>query len=271
MLIRIGYDIIFNLPAATPMNLLLFVHPTKLAQLREPETLTIEPYVPIERYMDPFGNSCGRIVAQAGQVRFYRKGLIEDDGLPDAVDYTVQQHPIWELPPEVLQFLLPSRYCEVDLMVNIAGNLFNNTPPAWQRVQAILDWVHGNVTFGYQFARATKTAAEVFNERAGVCRDFMHLAITFLRAMNIPARYATGYLGDIGVPISPAAMDFSAWLEVYMGGRWWTVDARHNRRRIGRVLMARGRDAADVAITTAFGVANLQQFIVWTDEIHPTC
>jgi transglutaminase-like putative cysteine protease len=270
MLIRIGYDIIFELPVPTPMHLLLYVHPSRLSRLREPEVLTIDPYVPVQKFIDSFGNTCGRITAPAGQIRFLRDGLIEDDGLPDPVDYAVQQHPLADLPPEVLQFLMPSRYCEVDLMLNIAGQLFNNTPAAWQRVQAILDWVHNNVTFGYQFARATKTAMEVYQERAGVCRDFTHLAITMLRAMNIPARYATGYLGDIGVPISPAAMDFSAWLEVYLGGRWWTVDARHNERRIGRVLMARGRDAADAAITTAFGTANLRQFFVRTDEVPPT-
>jgi transglutaminase-like putative cysteine protease len=267
MLIRIGYDIIFSLPAPTPMHLLLYVHPSRISRLRAPELLITEPYVPIEKFTDPFGNTCGRILAPAGQIRFIRDGYIEDDGNPDPVDYAVYQHPVQDLPPEVLQFLLPSRYCEVDLMVNVAGQLFNNTPPAWQRVQAILDWVHNHLTFGYEFARNTRTANEAYIERVGVCRDFTHLAITMLRAMNIPARYATGYLGDIGVPISPAPMDFSAWLEVYLGNRWWTVDARHNRRRIGRVLMARGRDAADAALTTAFGVANLQQFFVRTDEV----
>jgi transglutaminase-like putative cysteine protease len=267
MLIRIGYDIIFDLPAPTPMHLLLYVHPSRLSRLRDPEILQIEPYLPVQRYVDPYGNTCGRIFAPAGQLRLFRDGLIEDDGQPDPVDYTVYQHPVQDLPPEVLQFLLPSRYCESDLLVDVAGQLFTNSPAAWQRVQAILDWVHNNVTFGYQFADNKKTAVGVYQERRGVCRDFTHLAIAFLRAMNIPARYATGYLGDIGVPISPAPMDFSAWLEVYLGNRWWTVDARHNRRRIGRVLMARGRDAADAAITTAFGAANLKQFFVRTDEI----
>ncbi len=267
MLIRIGYDIIFNLPAPTPMHLLLYVHPSRVARLRAPEALMIEPYVPVEKFIDSFGNTCGRIFAPAGQIRFTRDGYIEDDGNPDPVDYTVYQHPVQELPPEVLPFLMPSRYCEVDLMVNIAGQLFHNTPPAWQRVQAILDWVHNHITFGYQYARSTRTANEGYHERVGVCRDFTHLAITMMCAMNIPARYATGYLGDIGVPISPSPMDFSAWLEVYLGGRWWTVDARHNRRRIGRVLMARGRDAADAALTTAFGVADLKQFFVRTDEV----
>jgi transglutaminase-like putative cysteine protease len=267
MLIRIGYDIIFNVFSPTPMHLLLYVHPSRVARLRAPEVLTIEPFVPVQKFTDSFGNTCGRIVAPPGQVRFFRDGYIEDDGNPDPVDYTVYQHPVQDLPAEVLPFLLASRYCEVDLMTTIAGELFNNTPPAWQRVQAILDWVHNHITFGYQHARNTKTAQEVYLERAGVCRDFTHLAITLLRAMNIPARYATGYLGDIGVPISPAPMDFSAWLEVYLGHRWWTVDARHNRRRIGRVLMARGRDAADAALTTAFGPTELKQFFVRTDEV----
>jgi transglutaminase-like putative cysteine protease len=269
MLIRIGYDIIFNLPQPTPMNLLLFVHPSRQSTLRDPEFVKVEPYVPMEIFIDAFGNTCGRIVAQAGQRRLTRDGLVEVDGLLDEVDETLHQHPIEDLPIETLQFLLPSRYCEVDLLADTAGMLFNNTPPTWQRVQAILAWVHGNVTFGYQFARSTRTANEVYLERVGVCRDFTHLAITLLRAMNIPARYATGYLGDIGVPISPDPMDFSAWLEVFMGGRWWTVDARHNRRRIGRVLMAHGRDAADAALTTAFGFTQLQQFFVRTDEIAP--
>jgi transglutaminase-like putative cysteine protease len=267
MLIRIGYDIIFNHPAPTPMHLRLFVHPSRQPDLRDAETLNIYPFVPIERYTDQFGNSCGRILAMAGDIRFTRDGLIADSGLPDAVDESVEQHPVEQLPAEVLPFLYASRYCEVDLLLNVAAQLFNNTPKDWRRVQAILDWVHWNVTFGYQYASNTKTALQVYQERRGVCRDFTHLAITFMRAMNIPARYATGYLGDIGVPADPSPMDFSAWLEVYMGGRWWTVDARHNRRRIGRVLMARGRDAVDCALTTGFGTSTLKQFFVRTVEV----
>jgi transglutaminase-like putative cysteine protease len=267
MLIRIGHDIIFGLPAPTPFILMLSVHPTRQSLLRGTEKQQIEPYVPATNYIDYFGNRCTRIVAPAGQVRFTSDAVIEDSGLPDAIDPSAPQHAVEDLPPEVLRFLLPSRYCEVDLLAETARELFGNTPPGWGRMQTILDWVHNNVKFGYAFARATKTAAEVLRERQGVCRDFTHLAITFLRCMNIPARYATGYLGDIGVPAVPDPMDFSAWLEVYLGGKWWTVDARHNKRRIGRVLMARGRDAVDVALTTAFGVANLQRFVVWTSEV----
>ena len=267
MFIRIGYDIIFNLPATTPFLLMLNVHPTRFPSLRGPEQIQIDPFVQTTPFIDCFGNTCGRIVAMAGQLRLRNTAVVFDDGLLDPIDLGAQQHLIDQLPAEVLQFLLASRYCEVDLLKDIAWSLFSTAAVGWPRVHAICNWVHANVKFGYQFARNTKSAMEVYNERQGVCRDFMHLAIAFCRSMNIPARYATGYLGDIGVPVSPAAMDFSAWFEVYLGGRWWTMDARHNERRIGRVLMGRGRDAADVALTTAFGVANLQQFKVITEEV----
>ena len=266
MLIRIGYDIIFEVPEPTPMLLLLNVHPSRFNSLRGPEKLSIEPFVPRTPYTDAFGNTCGRIVAMPGQVRFRNDAIVFDDGKPDAFDPDAEQHLIDDLPVDALQFLLPSRYCEVDLLKDVAWSLFSKAGLGYARVQAICDWVHSNVTFGYSYASATKSAADVYRERQGVCRDFTHLAITFCRCMNIPARYATGYLGEIGVPPSPPG-DFSAWFEVYLGGRWWTRDARHNARRIGRVLMARGRDAADVALTTAFGVANLKQFDVWTDEV----
>ena len=270
MLIRIGYDIIFNLPAPTPMNLLLYVHPSRAASLRKPEAVSIEPWVSVQHYIDEFDNNVGRIIAPPGQIRFRNEAIVEDSGQLDEYDSTARQHAIEDLPNDVLQFLMSSRYCEVDVLKDIAGNLFLWATPGWPRVHAVCNWVHSNVRFGYEFARSTKTAAEVYQERAGVCRDFTHLAIAFCRALNIPARYATGYLGDIGVPISPSPMDFSAWFEVYLGGRWWTMDARHNQRRIGRVLMARGRDAVDAALTTAFGFANLQQFIVITDEVKST-
>jgi transglutaminase-like putative cysteine protease len=195
--------------------------------------------------------------------------LIEDSGLPDAADPGAREHPVNELPHETLRYLLNSRYCEVDRLSNIAVELFGGAPPGWRRVQAICDWVHAKVAFGYHHARSSKTALDVFTERSGVCRDFQHLAITFCRALNIPARYATGYLGDIGVPPAPDPMDFSAWFEVYLENRWWTFDARHNHPRIGRVLMATGRDASDVAITTSFGIANLKNFTVVTEEEIP--
>jgi transglutaminase-like putative cysteine protease len=266
MLIRIGYDIVFEVPDPTPMLLMLNVHPSRFHTLQGPEKLSIDPFVPRTSYIDSFGNTAGRIVARPGRVRFRNDAVVYDSGQPDAIDPYAPQHLIDQLPSDVLQFLLPSRYCEVDLLKDVAWNLFSGAGLGYDRVNAICHWVHENVTFGYHFADPTRSAAEVYRQRKGVCRDFTHLAIAFCRSMNIPARYATGYLGEIGVPPAPPG-DFSAWFEVYLGGRWWTRDSRHDARRIGRVLMAVGRDAADVALTTAFGVANLKHFNVWTDEV----
>jgi transglutaminase-like putative cysteine protease len=268
MLIRLGYDIQFEIPAPVAMIAMLHVHPSRTADLREPDELQLTPAAPVDRYYDSFGNICSRFVAPAGQLRLYNSTLIEDSGEPDPVNPGARQSPVQDLPSEVLRYLLASRYCEVDQLLNTAGALFCNTEPGWSRVQAICDWVNTNVTFGYNFASSTKTAEDVYADRRGVCRDFQHLAITFCRGMNIPARYATGYLGDIGVPLTPP-MDFSAWFEAYLDGRWWSFDARNNRPRIGRVLMATGRDAADVAITTSFGTAWLKSFAVVTDEVAP--
>jgi len=267
MEIRLGYDIQFQVPAAAPFVAMLNVHPSRARDLLEPDRLRIEPDVPNEQYLDGYGNICTRFVAPAGLLRLWDSTLIEDSGDPDAQNFEAREMPVAELPSEVLQFLLSSRYCEVDLLSNMAAQLFGNVPPGWQRVEAVCDWVHRNVTFGYQFASCTKTAADVFRDRAGVCRDFQHLAITFCRSLNIPARYATGYLGDIRVPPLGLPMDFSAWFEVYLEGRWWTFDARHNTPRVGRVLMATGRDATDVAITTSFGSAWLSHFAVVSDEV----
>ena len=249
------------------MLLMLNVHPSRFGTLCGPEKLSVDPYVPTTPYVDSFGNTCGRIVASAGQIRFRNDAVVYDNGRPDEFDPSARQYLIDELPTDALQFLLASRYCEVDLLKDIAWELFGDAGLGYERVQAICAWVHENVKFGYAFASSTKSAHDVYLERKGVCRDFTHLAIAFCRCLNIPARYATGYLGEIGVPPAPPG-DFSAWFEVYLGGQWWTRDARHNARRIGRVLMARGRDAADVALTTAFGSAELKQFEVWTDEVQ---
>jgi len=249
------------------MMALLNVHPSRVGDLREPDQLLVEPEVPVTQYVDSFGNICCRFMAPSGLVRLHTSTLIEASGEPDPVPREAKQIPIENLPPEVLPYLLPSRYCEVDNLAKVAADLFGNTELGWPRVQAICDWVNSRVTFGYEFARPTRTALEVFTERVGVCRDFQHLAVTFCRCMNIPARYVTGYLGDIGVPPSPSPMDFSAWFEAYLDNRWWTLDARHNRPRIGRVLMATGRDAVDVAITTSFGRAPLALFQVVTEEV----
>jgi len=267
MLIRLGYDIQFEVPADVPIVGLVSVHPSRFLDLREPDELKVEPATPVACYTDSFGNRCSRFLAPKGTVRLYNSTLIEDSGLPDPVDPFAREVPIENLPQDILTYLLGSRYCEVDLLLNTASRLFGGLPRGWPRVQAVCDWVHNHITFGYEHARSTRTALEAFNERVGVCRDFQHLAVTFCRCLNIPARYATGYLGDIGVPISDCPMDFSAWFEVYLENRWWTFDARHNVPRIGRVLMATGRDAGDVAITTSFGAAYLTKFDVVTDEV----
>ncbi|HEY1577444.1 MAG TPA: transglutaminase family protein [Terracidiphilus sp.] len=266
MQIRLGYDIQFDIPAITAMVALLHVHPSREGDLLEPDTLRIDPAIDATEYIDGFGNRCTRFVAPEGLLRLHSSTQVRDSGNPDEVNEHAREVPIGEVPSQYLCYLLNSRYCEVDRFANIAFELFGHVSPGWARVQAICDWVHGKVTFSYPHARPTKSALDVYTERIGVCRDFQHLAITFCRAMNVPARYATGYLGDIGVPNS-GPMDFSAWFEVYLEGRWWTFDARHNTPRIGRVLMAVGRDASDVAITTSFGQASLRYFSVVTDEV----
>jgi len=266
MLIRLGFDIQFEIPTPVPMVALFHVHNSRRADLREPDQPHLNPEVPIDEYEDTFGNICTRFVAPAGMFQISHSTLIEDSGAPDPVSPGARQVPVEELPPDALRYLLASRYCEVDRLLDDAGALFGNSQPGWARVQAVCDWVQTNVTFGYHFANATKTALDVYADRTGVCRDFQHLAITFCRCLNIPARYATGYLGDIGVPNVPPP-DFSAWFEVYLQDRWWTFDARNNKPRIGRVLMAVGRDAADVAITTSFGTSWLKSFTVVSDEV----
>jgi transglutaminase-like putative cysteine protease len=267
MLIRLGYDMLFETVGEVPMVALLNVHPSRRKDLRQPDELRINPATRIEGFEDGFGNQACRFVAPSGQLRLYNSSLIEDPGTPDEADISAEEVPLQELPTEVLPYLMNSRYCEVDLLSNTAAELFWNAPRGYPRVQAVCQWVHSKVTFGYEFSSPVRTALGVYTERVGVCRDFQHLAITFCRALNIPARYATGYLGDIGVVVAPSPMDFSAWFEAYLGGRWWTFDARHNARRIGRVLMAAGRDATDCAITTSFGRAKLISFQVVTDEV----
>jgi transglutaminase-like putative cysteine protease len=267
MLIRAGYELTFQFPSPATMLLMLHTHPSRKASLREPERLVVSPQVPVELFADHFGNTAGRVNAPVGTITFTNDFVAQDSGAPDEQNPGAIQHPVEELPTGTLVYLLNSRYCEVDAISSVAWDLFGRTLAGWSRVQAICDWCHDHVTFDYGAARPTKSAQDVFYERRGVCRDFSHLAITFCRAMNIPARYATGYLGDIGIPPVPYPMDFSAWFEVFLSGRWWTFDARHNTPRIGRILMARGRDATDVALTTTFGSSALTGFKVWTDEV----
>jgi transglutaminase-like putative cysteine protease len=268
MRIRFGYELVYTCSQPVPMILTLHSHPSRIPDLIRPDRMVTEPEVPLDMYVDGFGNTCTRIVAPAGGIRLTADGLIEDSGLPDLIFPNAQEHPIEALPQETLVYLLGSRYCETERLMSDAWRLFGHLRPGWARVQAICDFAHQHIAFGYHFARPTKTASEAYTERQGVCRDYAHLAITLLRCLNIPARYCTGYLGDIGVPVSDAPMDFAGWLEAYVGGAWHTFDPRNNERRIGRILIARGRDAADVAISTAFGPNILQLFRVWTDEVR---
>jgi len=267
MKLRVGFEIKYEFPQPTPMITVLGVHFTRASEVILPDSLTTTPSVPINPYRDLFGNWCSRMVLPAGAVRLFADGIVRDSGQPDTVAMSAPQHAVEDLPPNTLVYLLGSRYCETDRLSEIAWRLFENTPPGWARVQAICDYVHHHVVFGYEYARATKTALEVYNERRGVCRDYAHLAIAFCRCMNIPARYCTGYLSDIGTPKPWAVGDFAGWFEAYLGGRWQMFDPRNNVPRIGRVLIAQGRDAADVPITQTFGPNTLKSFKVWTEEI----
>jgi transglutaminase-like putative cysteine protease len=273
MLIQSEFDIQFHLPAPTPMMAMLHLHPSLESQVRAGNQLKIEHVdqetttnIVASEYHDVFGNRCSRFVAPTGAIRLSGTSIVEVDGLADPIHAGAQQVPVEELPSEALQFLLSSRYCQVDQFGGIAQDLFGWMTPGWTRAAAIRDWVHEKVAFDYNAARPTKTAMDVYTERVGVCRDYQHLAITLSRCLNIPARYVTGYLGDIRSPYSGAG-DFSAWYEVFLDGRWMTMDARHNVPRVGRVLMATGRDAIDVAITTSFGAADLKNFYVESYEI----
>ena len=269
MQIRLGYELIYRCPQLTPMILNLNIHYTRVADLVRADNMLTDPWVPLVLYRDGFGNMCTRLVAPAGRMRITADAVINDRRVPEPVAPTAQQHAVESLPEEALVYLLGSRYCDTEHLSAVAWELFGNTVPGWPRVQAICDFVHQHIVFGYQFARPTRTAAEAFRERRGVCRDYAHLAIALCRCVNIPARYCTGYLGDIDVPPDDAPMDFTGWFEAYIGGAWYTFDARNNAPRVGRVLIARGRDAADVAISMTFGPNSLEGFRVWADELRP--
>ena len=264
--LRVGYEITYNCLQETPMILMVNVHYSRASDIIIPDQLTTNPGMPISAYRDGFGNWCHRVLAPAGFVTLKGGGLVHDSGLPDPYLPDTPQHDVQDLPEETLVFLLGSRYCETDRLSETAWQLFGNTPPGWRRVQHICDFVHNQIAFNYQNARASRTACEGFNERTGVCRDYAHLAVAFCRCMNIPARYCTGYLSDIGTPPPWGVPDFAAWFEVYLGGAWHTFDPRNNTPRRGRILMAHGRDASDVAIATTFGPSILQSFTVWTHE-----
>lgn len=267
LLLRIGYEFAYDCEQATPMLLMLNVHSSRVADLLVPDHMVTDPPVPVTQYLDAFGNLCSRLVAPPGQIRIKADGIVRDAGVFDEFAPDAGQHAVQDLPEDALQYLLSSRYCEVDLLGTTAWDLFGDTPGGWWRVQAICDFVHERVAFAYEDARATRTAWETYNEQVGVCRDYTHLAIALCRAMNIPARYCTGYLGDAGMPPPYDPGDFAAWFEAYLGGRWYIFDPRNNVPRLARVLVARGRDAADVPLSHAFGANIMTSFNVWTDQI----
>ncbi len=267
MQIRVGYELLYDFEQPTPVLLVLNVHYSRASDIVRPDLIVVTPSVPIGSYRDVFGNWCSRILAPAGRTRIFGDGIVNDSGMQEPTVPNAMQHMVHLLPEETLPFLLGSRYCDTERLLEIAWKRFATAPLGWGRVQAICDYVHNHIQFGYEHARSTRTASEAHAERKGVCRDYAHLAITLCRCMNIPARYCTGYLGDIGVPPPYGPMDFSAWFEAYLGGQWYAFDARNNTPRIGRILIARGRDAADVAITTTFGPNKLAGFKVWTDQV----
>jgi len=267
MQIRAGYELVYDCPQPTPMLLMLSVHPSRSGDLLTPHEMSFDPPVDATHYRDGFNNVCTRIVAPAGRLKISSEFIVGDPGTPDVVVPEAEQHPVQELPDETLVYLLGSRYCETEQLSDIAWQRFGAGPTGWARVQAVCDFVHRHIVFGYQHARRTRTAWEAYQEGVGVCRDYAHLAIAFCRCLNIPARYCTGYLGDIGTPPPYGPMDFAGWFEAWLGDRWYTFDARNNTPRIGRVLMARGRDACDVALSTTFGPNALESFKVWTDEV----
>ncbi|HEY2010789.1 MAG TPA: transglutaminase family protein [Rhizomicrobium sp.] len=262
-----GFNLAFDSVDYTPMTLMVHIHPERSLDLIEPEIFTLFPNISYANYIDSFGNKCTRLVAPPGHLSLWSRFVISDSGKPEPLPIGAHPHPVAQLPSETLIYLLGSRYCDTQKLSDIAWSLFGGYWEGWPRVEAILNYTHDRIRFSYSDACDTRTAYDAHQEQVGVCRDFTHLAITLCRCMNVPARYCTGYLGDIGVPPDPAPMDFSAWFEVFMSGRWWTLDARHNEPRIGRILMARGRDATDVAISTAFGKAELKEFRVFTAEI----
>jgi transglutaminase-like putative cysteine protease len=267
MRISAGCQITYDCPQPTPMMLMVSPHPSRLPDLIGPHQMSFNPPIPYRNYLDGFGNTCTRIVAPAGRVTISTSFMVQDSGLPDTILPNARQHPVEDLPDEALVYLLGSRYCDTDRMADTAWALFGQGPSGWARVQAICDYANNHITFDYQRASSTRSAADAHREQVGVCRDFAHLAVTLCRCVNIPARYCTGYLGDIGIPPPYGPMDFAAWFEVYLDGAWHTFDARNNTPRIGRILMARGRDATDVAISTTFGPCTLSGFNVITDEV----
>lgn len=267
MKLKVGYELDYEFPQPTPVILMLNVHYSRASDLLAPDHVILTPSAAINGYRDGFGNWCSRLVAPTGRMRITSNSVVKDTGEPDPQVPDAMQVSVEKLPEETLVFLVASRFCDSDQLLDLAWKHFGRRATGWARVQEISDFVHHHITFGYEHARVTRTASEAYEERTGVCRDYAHLAIAFCRALNIPARYCTGYLSDIGTPTPYPPGDFAAWFEAYLGGQWHTFDPRNKVPRVGRVLIARGRDAADVAITTTFGPNTLKSFRVWTDEV----
>ncbi|MDO5630493.1 MAG: transglutaminase family protein [Paracoccus sp. (in: a-proteobacteria)] len=267
MLIRYGYEMTIESRGPLPLIAQMSARPERKLDLRGPERFTTDPGVPFSTYLDGFGNFCIRLTAPGGPLTLRSDAIIADSGLPDPICHAAQEMPVETLPDDVLIYLMASRYCDVELVSPAAWDLFGSMPHGWDRVQAVVDWVHGHIAFNYGDADATRTAHDALEQGKGVCRDFAHLAISICRALNIPARYINGHLGDIGVPPVDDPMDFAAWMQVYLSGRWWTFDPRNNAARIGRIVIGHGRDAADVALISSFGPHELRSFTVWTDEV----
>jgi len=266
MRVRVGCEFLYNAEVAT--HALIQVEPRLEGGVRAlDEQWQNEPQIGMSRYVDGYGNVCRRATICPGISSLRYDALLEVPGTSDPERLDAVEVAPRDLPDEALIFTLPSRYCPSQELADDAWSLFGSSPPGWRRVQTICDWVHSEVRFGYVDSPPLATAIDVFNSRAGVCRDFAHLAVTFCRALNIPARYVFGYLPDIGVPVAPEPMDFAGWMEVFLDGAWWTFDPRNNQRRVGRALVGRGRDALDVAMISTYGGPELTSMTVWADEV----
>ena len=265
MHIRVGCEFRYEAKWPTPTVMQVQPYPTGTHKLLREEWKTT-PDLSMHAYNDIYDNLCQRLVLVAGENILRYDALVEVVGEYDEINLNAKQMAVEDLPDDVLLYTLPSRFCLSDILSDTAWQLFGQTEPGWGRVQTICDWVHNNISFQYGASTAITTALDVYEQRTGVCRDFTQLAATFCRALNIPTRYVFGYIPDIGVPPPNEPMDFCAWMEVYLGGRWWTFDPRNNIPRIGRVLIGRGRDALDVAMVTTYGGPLLQQMTVWADE-----
>lgn len=251
----------------TPLIAMLNVHNSRSSGIAEADGLSTNPAVPTAGYRDGFGNWCTRMVAPAGQFVIGMNGVVADQGVTDPIAPNARQLSVPDLPAETLVYLLGSRYCDTDVLSETAWRLFGASSADWSRVQDICDYVHRHVAFDYGYASSTRSASQTLQEGRGVCRDFTHLAIAFCRCLNIPTRYCTGYLSDIGEAEPYPPGDFAAWMEVYLDCQWWVFDPRNNSPRKGRILVARGRDAADVPLVQTFGAHLLTGFEVWTHEV----